>query len=340
MPLTADAGEALLHTGTPGVTDMTFRQLRQLAQGVIGKGCMSPADLLVSAPGGMQVQVAAGYAWVPGTVITGPDGQHMYGVPLTAAKTLGNVPAPVGGTRRDSVVLRVYDEGDAPGAGLNVTRVEYRVNPVVSLTAEALPANAILLAYVDVTNGAAAITAGMITDRRWLAGRPLVTTLPLNPYDGQEVTLQTADMATYGAAWRLRYSAASASAYKWEFIGGPPIEAEVDTNESTTSGAYVNLATVGPNVTPPAVGEYLLSFGCQIGNTGVAGGYMSFGVNGNAAVTADAAFCGNGQYTQTADRTRKKTVTNLTAITSVYAASGGTALFAARHMRIIPIRLG
>lgn len=262
MPLTADTQEPLLLTGDVGSTDYSFRQLRQLAQAVDGKGAMSPTDLLVTAPGGMTVSVAAGYAWVPGTAFAGPEGQHKYGVPLTGAVALGNVPAPAGGTRRDSVVLRVFDVGDdaANAGGLNRGRVEYRVNPIVSLTPEALPANAILLAYVDVTNGAAAITSGMITDRRWIVSSPvpLVAALPLNPYDGQIIDLQTAGMATDGIVWRFRYRATSASAYKWEAVTPGDWAKQVNTTEETASNVYTNLTTLGPDITLPVAGEFII----------------------------------------------------------------------------------
>lgn len=166
MPLTADAGEPLLHTGTPGVSDTTFRQTRQLTQAV-SEGVVGAGDLKVTAPGGMNVAVAAGYAFISGTVITGPDGQHKYGVPLTAAKTLGTISAPVGATRRDTVIFRVYDEGDAPGyGGLNIGRVEYLPNPSETLVAQAIPPNSIELAWVDVPVGAVAISAQMIRERR------------------------------------------------------------------------------------------------------------------------------------------------------------------------------
>lgn len=161
--------------------------------------------MLVSAPGGMNVEVAAGYAMVTGDTITGPMGQHRYGVPLTAAKTLGTITAPSGATRRDSIVCQVYDEGDAPGAGLNIGRIEYRVNPAESTTPEALPSGAELLAYCDVTVGAGAITAGMLTDMR-KAARPnravlddvqaFTATGTINPAGGRIVTFAGAAAQT------------------------------------------------------------------------------------------------------------------------------------------------
>src|SRR4051812_22380129 len=61
-----------------------------------------------------------------------------------------------------------------------------------------------------------------------------VTSLPVSPVDGQEV-YYVAD-ATNGVLWHLRYNAASASAYKWEFVGGSPLESSSASNAQTTGG--------------------------------------------------------------------------------------------------------
>lgn len=50
---------------------------------------------------------------------------------------------------------------------------------------------------------------------------PRVTSLPLSPFDGQEVDF-VAD-ASDGVVWRLRYRSGSPSAQKWECIGGSPL---------------------------------------------------------------------------------------------------------------------
>lgn len=164
-----DTSEPLLITGTPGTTDMTFRQVRQLTQ-FAQKGVMSQGGMNVTSGGAGQVTVASGYCWVPGTTVTGPDGQHMYGVPLTANKTLTGIPSPIGATRRDLVVCKVYDNGDGDGSGQIKGQVQYIKNAAESLTPEAAPANSLILAYVDVTTGGA-IT---ITDRRDFSGPTLV----------------------------------------------------------------------------------------------------------------------------------------------------------------------
>lgn len=87
---------------------------------------------------------------------------------------------------------------------------------------------------------------------------PAISTLPTAPYPGQIIIFQNAAMATVGTAWQLRYNADSGSAYKWEFIGGPPLFNLVDASESTTSVTYADLATAGPSLTNPLAGEYLV----------------------------------------------------------------------------------
>jgi len=92
------------------------------------------------------------------------------------------------------------------------------------------------------------------------------TSLPASPVDGQEyVLVDSLTNASY--CWRFRYNAGSGSANKWEFIGGSPAVARVETTEATTSGTYVDLATVGPSFTIPRAGDYLLRWGYHAANT-------------------------------------------------------------------------
>ena len=107
----------------------------------------------------------------------------------------------------------------------------------------------------------------------------LVSALPSAPVDGQEV-YYVAD-ATNGVVWHLRYRAASPSAYKWEFAGGPPLHAEVETEQGLSSpGSWLDLATVGPDVTLPRAGDYMVSWGCYSYWDGAAGanGVTSMGI--------------------------------------------------------------
>ena len=81
-------------------------------------------------------------------------------------------------------------------------------------------------------------------DGTWAsAGAPTYqTTLPGSPVDGQQtIFVDSTSAPTY--AWYLRYNSTLA---KWQYIGGLPKVARVNTYESTTSTTYANLTTDGP----------------------------------------------------------------------------------------------
>jgi hypothetical protein len=95
-------------------------------------------------------------------------------------------------------------------------------------------------------------------------GTPVVTALPIGPADGTEVYYQTAAMAAVGVIWHLRYRAAIADAYKWEYVGGGPLQHEVLASQNATvTSTWTNLATDGPLVTCPLAGIYTFNFGCK-----------------------------------------------------------------------------
>jgi hypothetical protein len=95
--------------------------------------------------------------------------------------------------------------------------------------------------------------------------RGLVTALPSNPQDGDECYFQSAAMALDGIIWHLRYRAASASAYKWEYLGGSTWQ--IDTGMGT-----VPLGTnsaIGPTtLTLPLNGDYRVEHGGRMYNNG------------------------------------------------------------------------
>lgn len=83
----------------------------------------------------------------------------------------------------------------------------------------------------------------------------VVTSLPATPVDGQVVNY-LADAAN-GIVWNLRYRAASASAYKWECIGGSPLYSAIATDQArAAAGPPTDLATVGPSIILPIGGDY------------------------------------------------------------------------------------
>lgn len=111
------------------------------------------------------------------------------------------------------------------------------------------------------------------------------TSLPASPIDGR-VYHYVAD-ATDGIVWQLRYRAASASAHKWEFIGGPPIiRQNTGINMTTASATFVDLTTVGPEYTIPRAGDYMIELDF-IGSHNVGGGFGVMAVKRGAAATVD-----------------------------------------------------
>jgi len=130
------------------------------------------------------------------------------------------------------------------------------------------------------TRNSAASEAGAVTDlTAHLSGinnafiPALVTSLPSSPYNGQIVYYQ-AD-ATNGIIWQLRYNSSSASAYKWEFIGGSPLTQYVEAGQAWTGTG--NFAGSTPVIITPALsGDYVVDFSAGMG----------WGSNGNLQVVS------------------------------------------------------
>jgi hypothetical protein len=175
-----------------------------------------------------------------------------------------------------------------------------------------------------------------------------VTVLPGSPVNGQDCYF-LAD-ATNGVVWHLKYRSASASAYKWEFVGGAALFSEVLTAESTASTTYVALTTAGPTVTLPLAGDYAVTVGATATENSAAwvSAAMSYDIGASAAVDADAALLTNTatQFERvqgSVNRERRKTGMLATAaLTAKYRNAGGsgTASFQDRWMRVTPVRVG
>ena len=171
---------------------------------------------------------------------------------------------------------------------------------------------------------------------------PVGSSLPSSPADGQEVLY----VPEGGVAWRLRFNASSSSPYKWEAAGATPLTAEVDANEATASAAYTNLATVGPQITVPLAGEYLIGIGAARAYADQAASFarMSYAIGGAAAVDPDRVenrMVNPAQpITSVARPWRAKTVSAGAAIVAKYLANGGgTANFEGRWMAVVPRRV-
>lgn len=115
---------------------------------------------------------------------------------------------------------------------------------------------------------------------------PLVTALPTAPFDGQTVHYQNAAMATDGVVWTFRYRAASLSAYKWEYVGGHPIEMESTTNWGSRA-ALADLA--GFQITIPLAGEFYVEVYAALiaAENPSQSAYLTYKIGAAAAVLQD-----------------------------------------------------
>ena len=175
-----------------------------------------------------------------------------------------------------------------------------------------------------------------------------VTSLPASPYEGQECFYVAS--ATAGVLWRLRYNAASASAFKWEFVGGSALHSEVITPETCASSAFTDIATVGPQITMPLAGEYdFYGFarvtvasasnnqyvaGLKIGAAGVQTGAAFVVFDNDNNTTATRGFSGGSVL--------RRQVAAADVCKMVYSTSniGAIPTFSNRRMNAIPIRVG
>jgi hypothetical protein len=178
---------------------------------------------------------------------------------------------------------------------------------------------------------------------------PEVTSLPTTPVDQQEC-VYIVD-ATAGLKWRFRYRAASASAYKWEAVGaGPLINEVLSSSAGTPPATYGDLSNVGPQITLPLAGDYLVSHGANL----VAGAsavqhrmYQSFAVGATAASDNDAvsvySYTNNAITSASVARTVKKSglAANTSLVCKYYSSSPlATEGASLRYIQAAPVRVG
>jgi hypothetical protein len=173
------------------------------------------------------------------------------------------------------------------------------------------------------------------------------TIFPTSPADGN-IFVYLAD-ATKGVNWAFKYNAGSASTYKWEFIGGPPLFSLVATAETTTSTTYAALSTAGPSIVLPLAGDYDTALGGLIFGPASAGvgffSVMSYDIGGTGAVDADAVFNMNAINSATligcnVARVERKASLSAVTLTAKYKSTSGTsAQFQNRFLSAVPVRV-
>jgi len=91
---------------------------------------------------------------------------------------------------------------------------------------------------------------------------PIVTALPTDPDDGDEVYFQNAVMATAGVRWRFAFRQGSAGTHKWEYVGGAMLYSKIAATHQVnpTPNDYADVGTpgngFGPDIVCPLPGEY------------------------------------------------------------------------------------
>lgn len=162
--------------------------------------------------------------------------------------------------------------------------------------------------------------------------------------DGQEI-YYVAD-ATNGIVWHLKFRAASASAYKWEFVGGAMLmhDLQATGTETTGSTGYTDITTTGPTLTAPLAGDYMIDYGMQyFTDTAFAGNFSALWL-GTASVVANSS-CGGtpSNANEVHSAARSRSLFGLAASQEVrmrYLVTAGTGSFSKRWMRMTPIRVG
>lgn len=167
----------------------------------------------------------------------------------------------------------------------------------------------------------------------------LVTELPKSPVKGDRCQF-IADEAK-GVVWNLVYDATSK--YWWN-VGSSPIYNEVNKQEGTTSAAYTNLTTKGPELTFPLSGDYMLLIGASLWNT-TANCHSRMGISINGAEPTVELDCNQptaGAFSATfSSRSFPLTgmVAKQTALAKYRQISGGEAAFVGRLITLVPIRV-
>lgn len=186
---------------------------------------------------------------------------------------------------------------------------------------------------LEINTGSDATPAWTSTNS-WHVG----TTPPSTPSTGDTWVYQGS-----GFYWLFVYDSTEAT-YKWKFVGGPPLTAQVSTLETTASTTYVALTTAGPNITLPRAGDYIVEQSAMAEGNGAAGTSfrMSYDIGATGAVDGDSAWAqSSGVNALYASLYRKQLKTGLSAVTltSKYKVSANSSDWANRQMSVTPVRV-
>lgn len=171
-------------------------------------------------------------------------------------------------------------------------------------------------------------------------GGALSATPPATPIDGQLWAMSPAA----GVVWVFRYNPASASAYKWEFVGGGSLESEFAGEQLFGTSGVWNPTTAA--VTVPRAGEYDISFGALLRPDNPWYNLVAPKIGAAAVADANAAVTWNGStsvpsagYGFTVARTIKLPAVAGDAIALYYRSEGGVARASRNWIAVRPYRV-
>ena len=170
-----------------------------------------------------------------------------------------------------------------------------------------------------------------------------VTSLPVSATDGQEI-YYLAD-ATNGVIWHLRYNAGSASAYKWEFVGGSQLSAR---SLAAVSAPNLPSGTWGPftpavQVVVPLSGEYNAEGDAGVQHSTLASTWqMGFSVAGANPVNAIAATTGAAAFSTVLSFHDKLTLAAAASVALSFTQNQANATVwrTGASLRLTPVRVG
>lgn len=242
-------------------------------------------------------------------------GQTYEATPLTAVESKA----------ADTVYLTVYiDTPQTVGAASIIVSDE---EPVLDISTSQLSTQAQASSVQNITPTA-------------LASFP-----PANPADGDLCVLELPTaydpVTSQKIRWLLSYNAAASM---WEAIGpAAPLYAEITTQETTTSGTYADLPTVGPTISLPRPGDYQIEHGADAGiNITGHPAVMSYSLLGAGASDNDAAGTTAGISVPANSIMRRRLKSGiLTAGTAVakYRTDTNVGTFLQRWITATPVRL-
>lgn len=256
------------------------------------------------------------------------------------------IPAPIGPASNAGLVYngsswvaaKIVNANIDPAAAIVYSKLNVAgsvVNNDISNSAAIAYAKLALSASIQRTD---MVAGAKTTVGTWAAGPPGTPTTG-------DVWLATAVDAN-GTDWAFLCDSTQTT-YKWLFVGGPPLFAEVTTTESLTNQTvYTALATAGPSVALGRGGDFAVEIGALLSSASNGQrSRMSYDIGGTGAVDADCVQFSqasglNGQELNVSRKRVKTAIAATTTLTAKYRGDAASATtFANRYIAVTPVRV-